>query len=133
MQIEGSKTGRELPGIVDEVITMASLTTDDGKQFRAFICHTMNQWGYPAKDRSGKLNLLEEPNLQKLFAKMSTVSTERDMEFVDPIAKVDGTHDYTGDTKWYWYSDPSASHFAIESLGYNFIYAAQYYLKLLNW
>jgi hypothetical protein len=26
----------------------------------------------------------EEPNLQKLFAKMSTVSTERDMEFVDP-------------------------------------------------
>jgi hypothetical protein len=84
LQIEGSKTGRELPGIVDEVITMASLTTDDGKQFRAFICHTMNQWGYPAKDRSGKLNLLEEPNLQKLFAKMSTVSTERDMEFVDP-------------------------------------------------
>jgi hypothetical protein len=84
LQIEGSKTGRELPGIVDEVITMASLTSDDGKQFRAFICHTMNQWGYPAKDRSGKLNLLEEPNLQKLFAKMSTVSTERDMEFVDP-------------------------------------------------
>ena len=84
LQIEGSKTGRELPGIVDEVITMASLTSDDGKQFRAFICHTMNQWGYPAKDRSGKLNLLEEPNLQKLFAKMSAVSTERDMEFVDP-------------------------------------------------
>ena len=31
LQIEGSKTGRELPGIVDEVITMAILSGDHGQ------------------------------------------------------------------------------------------------------
>ena len=33
-QIEGSKTGLELPGIVDEVITMAEIA-DDGRSYRA--------------------------------------------------------------------------------------------------
>ncbi|MBF0342382.1 MAG: ATP-binding protein, partial [Magnetococcales bacterium] len=52
LQLEGSKTGLELPGIVDQVITMAELPTETGQLFRAFICHTLNPWGYPAKDRS---------------------------------------------------------------------------------
>ena len=47
LQIEGSKTGRELPGIVDEVITMAVLGGDNGP-FRAFVCGALNEWGYPA-------------------------------------------------------------------------------------
>lgn len=38
-QIEGSKTALELPGIVDQVITMAEMVTPEGKSFRAFICH----------------------------------------------------------------------------------------------
>jgi len=54
-QIEGSKTGLELPGIVDQVITMAELKTEDGTPYRAFICHTLNPHGFPAKDRSGRL------------------------------------------------------------------------------
>jgi hypothetical protein len=70
-QIEGSKTGLELPGIVDQVITMAAITPDDGADpYRAFICHTLNPFGYPAKDRSGRLALLEEPHLGKLMAKV---------------------------------------------------------------
>jgi hypothetical protein len=69
-QIEGSKTGLELPGIVDQVITMAAITPDDGADpYRAFICHTLNPFGYPAKDRSGRLALLEEPHLGKLMTK----------------------------------------------------------------
>ena len=83
LQIEGSKTGRELPGIVDEVITMATLTSDEGNMFRAFVCHTLNQWGYPAKDRSGRLDAIEEPHLGKLFEKMSGPRPEG-MQFVDP-------------------------------------------------
>ena len=72
LQIEGSKTGRELPGIVDEVITMAIMPgNEDTGPYRAFICHTLNEWNYPAKDRSGKLELIEEPNLGKLLNKMS--------------------------------------------------------------
>lgn len=69
-QIEGSKTGLELPGIVDQVVTMAEITADDGSKFRAFVNHTLNPYGFPAKDRSGRLEVLEEPHLGKLMAKI---------------------------------------------------------------
>jgi hypothetical protein len=69
-QIEGSKVGRELPGIVDQVITMQTLATDDGRQYRALICTSPNQWDYPAKDRSGRLDQIEKPHLGELFAKI---------------------------------------------------------------
>jgi hypothetical protein len=87
LQIEGAKTGRELPGIVDEVITMAVMTGDETTgTYRAFVCQTLNEWGYPAKDRSGKLDVLEEPHLGKLLTKMSggQKQSERELTFVDP-------------------------------------------------
>ena len=59
LQIDGSKTGLELPGIVDEVVTLAELKADDGASYRAFVCHTLNAWGSPAKDRSGRLDPIE--------------------------------------------------------------------------
>ena len=40
LQIEGSKTGKELPGIVDEVLTMAVLGGENGS-FRAFVCDAL--------------------------------------------------------------------------------------------
>ena len=69
-QIEGSKVGRELPGIVDEVITYQELQTEDGTKYRALICTGPNPWGYPAKDRSGRLDQIEKPHLGELFAKI---------------------------------------------------------------
>lgn len=69
-QIDGSKTGLELPGIVDEVLTLASLPDDKGVPQRVFVCHTQNSWGYPAKDRSGRLDLLEPPHLGRLIEKI---------------------------------------------------------------
>jgi|TARA_R110000803_G_scaffold45400_5_gene95717 hypothetical protein len=85
LQIEGAKTGREMPGIVDEIITMAILTGENG-QYRAFVCDPLNEWGYPAKDRSGRLETLEEPHLGKLIAKMGSgkPQSERPLVFVDP-------------------------------------------------
>lgn len=68
-QIEGSKTASELPGIVDEVITLAEIKAEDGSSYRAFVCHTVNPYGLPAKDRSGRLDLLEPPDLGALIAK----------------------------------------------------------------
>lgn len=92
-QIEGSKTALELPGIVDQVITMCEIcvpahvgaemiTPEDSagvssgrpapsKSFRAFICHTLNAQGYPAKDRSGRLERQEEPHLGRLCQKIA--------------------------------------------------------------
>lgn len=69
-QIEGSKTGRELPGIFDQVVTLQTFNTDDGKTYRAFVCRQDNSWGYPAKDRSGRLEMLEAPDLGALIRKV---------------------------------------------------------------
>ena len=75
LQIEGSKAGKELPGIMDQVITMQEVTVkkgDEETKRRAFICHTMNKWGYPAKDRSGVLNMVEPAHLGNLMEKILT-------------------------------------------------------------
>ena len=68
--MEGGKTGRELPGIVDQIITMQLIDFGDGKPVRAFVCTSPNPWGYPAKDRAGRLEQIEEPHLGKLIAKL---------------------------------------------------------------
>jgi GTPase SAR1 family protein len=70
-QFEGAKAGRELPGIVDEIITMQFIDFGDSVPVRAFVCTSPNRWGYPAKDRSGRLKQLEEPNLGKLIEKLT--------------------------------------------------------------
>jgi hypothetical protein len=71
LQIEGSKTGKELPGIVDEILTLQFVDFGDGKPVRAFICTQPNVWKYPAKDRSGRLEPVEQPHLGKLLAKLT--------------------------------------------------------------
>jgi len=70
-QIEGAKTGRELPAIVDEIVTMTWVDFGDRKPVRAFVCTNPNPWGYPAKDRSGRLEQLEPPNLGALIEKLA--------------------------------------------------------------
>jgi len=69
-QIEGSKTAREIIPIVDQVVTMQWVDFGKGP-IRAFICQQPNQWNYPAKDRSGRLDLFEEPHLAKLILKLN--------------------------------------------------------------
>jgi AAA domain len=70
IQLEGSKTGRELPGIVDEIITMNWIDFGDGAPQRAFVCTSPNMWQWPAKDRSGRLQQIEKPHLGELIAKL---------------------------------------------------------------
>jgi ABC-type cobalamin/Fe3+-siderophores transport system ATPase subunit len=70
-QIEGNKTGRELPAIVDEIITMTWVDFGDHKPVRALVCTNPNPWGYPAKDRSGRLEQFEPPNLGALIEKLT--------------------------------------------------------------
>ena len=69
-QIDGSKTGLELPGIVDQVITMAEIKGNGDKLQRGFVCQTLNPWGFPAKDRSGRLDMIEAPHLGQLMEKI---------------------------------------------------------------
>jgi hypothetical protein len=74
-QIEGRKTSRELPGIVDQLITMQFVDFGDGKPVRAFVCTSPNPWQFPAKDRSAKLDQIEQPHLGKLITKLTKSQT----------------------------------------------------------
>jgi len=76
-QIEGSKTSRELPGIIDQVITMQFISFDETDPIRCFICQQLNPFSYPAKDRSGRLDLYEKPNLGELIAKIAAPAPTR--------------------------------------------------------
>jgi hypothetical protein len=74
-QIEGSKTGRELPGIVDQVITMQFVSFDEGQEpMRCMVCQSPNPFNFPAKDRSGRLDLYEKPDLGELILKIMSRS-----------------------------------------------------------
>ena len=83
-QIEGGKTGRELPAIVDEIITMTWIDFGDRKPVRAFVCTNPNVWGYPAKDRSGRLDQLEPPNLGALIEKLTGSGQRKPFITVSP-------------------------------------------------
>lgn len=79
-QMEGGKAGRELPGIVDQVISM-SLFEQEGEgvwrhdpakgEVRRLVCRAGNPFGLPAKDRSGRLEVTEPPDLGTLLAKIN--------------------------------------------------------------
>ena len=71
-QIEGSKTGLELPGIVDQVVTLANVPDPEGTPVVPLSCQTLNPYGYPAKDRSGRLDVMEPAHLGQLFDKIRT-------------------------------------------------------------
>ncbi len=55
--------------MLDEVVTLAILKADDGTSYRGFVTQADNPFGYPSKDRSGRLDPIEEPHLGKLIAK----------------------------------------------------------------
>jgi hypothetical protein len=79
-QMEGGKAGRELPGIVDQVITMSLFARDgDGWRHepergeeRRLVCRAGNPFGLPAKDRSGRLDVTEPPDLDALLSKINS-------------------------------------------------------------
>jgi hypothetical protein len=73
LQSEGAKTARELPGIVDQIITYQFLNFGDDKPpVRGFVCTAPNPWAFPAKDRSGRLDQIEPPDLEQLLAKLTS-------------------------------------------------------------
>ena len=83
-QLEGAKTGRELPAIVDEIVTMQWIDFGDRKPVRAFVCTNPNPWGYPAKDRSGRLDQIEPPNLGALIGKLTGPGQRKPFTVVSP-------------------------------------------------
>lgn len=88
----GNLSARELPGIVDNVFTMSFFDLDetgawshniDRGAYRAFVCRSPNPWALPAKTRSEFLEMVEEPNLGKILAKINRDSaiSAKDRQF----------------------------------------------------
>ena len=78
-QMEGGKAARELPGIVDQVVTLSLFSRDgddwrhdpEKAQARRLVCQSGNPFGLPAKDRSGRLDVTEPPDLGALLSKIN--------------------------------------------------------------
>ena len=79
-QMEGGKAARELPGIVDQVLTLSLFAAEGDEwrhdpekaQERRLVCQSGNPFGLPAKDRSGRLDLTEPADLGALLSKINT-------------------------------------------------------------
>jgi len=79
-QMEGGKAARELPGIVDQVLTLSLFAPEeDGwrhdpekAQERRLVCQSGNPFGLPAKDRSGRLDITEPADLGALLSKINS-------------------------------------------------------------
>ena len=64
-----------------QIVTMQLVDFGDGKPVRAFVCTSPNPWGYPAKDRAGRLEQIEEPHLGKLISKLVGPASARPSTF----------------------------------------------------
>jgi AAA domain len=94
LQIEGQKTARELPGIVDQIIAMNFIDFGDGQPpARAFVCTAPNPWRYPAGDRSGKLEMLEKPHLGELLAKLNGPKERNRLTYPEVVKPKETHHD----------------------------------------
>ena len=68
----GQKLGPALPYLFDEVFNLRIMQTQAGVKYRALVTEPDSQ--YVAKDRSGKLDPVEPPDLAKVFNKINGVS-----------------------------------------------------------
>ena len=66
--LPGNKTAQKLPYFFDEVLALRVEKDEDGKTQRALMCDSDGLW--LAKDRSGKLDGWEAPDLGEIIAKV---------------------------------------------------------------
>ena len=64
----GNKTGQQLPYFFDEVLALRVERDADGNAYRALLCDSDGSW--LAKDRSGKLDQWEAPDLGEIIKKI---------------------------------------------------------------
>tara|TARA_R110000850_G_scaffold70473_3_gene156103 strand:+ start:291 stop:956 length:666 start_codon:yes stop_codon:yes gene_type:complete len=70
--LPGNKTAQKLPYFFDEVLALRIEKDEDGKTQRALMCDSDGLW--LAKDRSGKLEAWETPDLGEIIAKVGGAS-----------------------------------------------------------
>jgi hypothetical protein len=69
--VAGTSLKERLTSYFDIVLYMTSQKTDEGAEYRCFITQPIDR--YPAKDRSGRLNTIEKPDLSHIKNKIMEV------------------------------------------------------------
>jgi hypothetical protein len=66
--VAGTQLQGRLTSFFDECLYMVTQKTEDGTEYRAFVTQPWER--YPGKDRSGKLELIEKPDLAYVKSKI---------------------------------------------------------------
>ena len=83
----GTKLGQSITYFFDEVLALRVIedTDEEGNPIQARWLQTRIGQGYVAKDRSGKLEAFEEPNLTKLIEKLGFVTVQNQTQNVQGV------------------------------------------------
>tara|TARA_R100001594_G_scaffold133630_1_gene174423 strand:+ start:646 stop:1383 length:738 start_codon:yes stop_codon:yes gene_type:complete len=83
----GTKLGQSITYFFDEVLALRVIedTDAEGNPVQARWLQTRIGQGYVAKDRSGKLEAFEEPNLTKLIEKLGFAKTQNQTQNVQGV------------------------------------------------
>ena len=83
----GTKLGQSITYFFDEVLALRVIedTDEEGNPVQARWLQTRIGQGYVAKDRSGKLEALEEPNLTKLIEKLGFATIQNQTQNVQGV------------------------------------------------
>ena len=83
----GTKLGQSITYFFDEVLALRVIedTDEEGNPVQARWLQTRIGQGYVAKDRSGKLEAIEEPNLTKLIEKLGFATIQNQTQNVQGV------------------------------------------------
>ena len=83
----GTKLGQSITYFFDEVLALRVIedTDAEGNPVQARWLQTRIGQGYVAKDRSGKLEAFEEPNLTKLIEKLGFATIQNQTQNVQEV------------------------------------------------
>ena len=83
----GTKLGQSITYFFDEVLALRVIedTDEEGNPVQARWLQTRIGQGYVAKDRSGKLEAFEEPNLTKLIEKLGFATVQNQTQNVQEV------------------------------------------------
>ena len=83
----GTKLGQSITYFFDEVLALRVIedTDEEGNPVQARWLQTRIGQGYVAKDRSGKLEAFEEPNLTKLIEKLGFATVQNQTQNVQGV------------------------------------------------
>ncbi len=93
----GQQLLNNLPYFFDEVLYFTTETDDDGVEHR--VLKTSADFEYDAKDRSGKLEANEQPNLSDIFDKILGVHVEKEKKKVKKKGALTGRVESTEETE----------------------------------